>query len=131
MAIMKFRFAVAYLFLIFASPVFAVEPPVPQEYVGDWVPLELSCEATMRLRIEPASVSLISGADSQTFDDLDICHSCAGGSKYGGVMVWLLPEFSKGKSPLIVRLNHNEEQGVTVVEMRNGELAERFPLHDR
>jgi hypothetical protein len=116
--------------LSIVSLIFAVEPPAPQEFIGDWIPQNLCCNSPVRLRVESASVLLIYGADSQEFANLDICHSCAGGSKYGGQIVWLIPEFGRGVSPFTVRFNENEESGITIMKMQNSDLRQRFPLHD-
>ncbi len=117
--------------LVVTPPVFAVEPPVPTEFVGEWVPVGSSCQATSRLRVESTTVTLVSGADSQKFEDLDLCHSCEGGARYGGVVVWLLPEFNNGApAPFTVRFNANEEKGIAVVDIGRDDLKRRFPLHN-
>jgi hypothetical protein len=117
--------------LVVTLPVFAVASAVPAEFVGEWVPVGSSCQAINRLRVEPTTVTLVNGPDSQKFENLDICHSCEGGARYGGMVVWLLPEFSKGApAPFTVRFNANEEKGMTVVNIKRDDLKKRFPLHN-
>jgi hypothetical protein len=124
--------SLAGLWLLVATlPAIAVEPPVPAEFLGEWVPVESSCQATSRLRVESTTVTLVNGSDSQEFGNLDLCHSCEGGAGYGGVVVSLLPEFNKGApAPFTVRFNANEETGITVVKIKRDDLGKRFPLHN-
>jgi hypothetical protein len=110
----------------------AAEPIVPPEFIGDWVPLKASCQSKTLLRVAPAAVTLLSGANSQQFGDIGICYSCEGGAQYSGEVVWLTPEFHSGSvAPFIVRFNANEEKGVAVVEIKSGNIKRRFPVHER
>jgi hypothetical protein len=111
----------------------AVEPPLPKSFRGDWVPIKQSCASKVRLRVEAMTVSLISGAETRQFGDLDICRSCKGGAHYGGIEVWLIPEFNRGReqSPFTVYFNHGEKKGVAMLEFSDKELMARFQLHKR
>ena len=116
---------------MFASPTFAVEPPVPDEFIGDWLPADSTCKSKIGITVEKNAVTLFNGSDSKKFGDLDICYSCEGGVRYSGEVVWLLPEFhSGGGAQFSVILNAKEEKGITVIEFEKNEtLKKRFPLH--
>lgn len=125
------RIIVLLWLLVIAPAVVAVGPPVPAQFMGVWVPLGSTCSADRGLRVGETTVTLFNGADAQQFGDLDICHSCEGGARYGGVVVWVLPEFGAGRpAPFTVRFNANEERGVTIVEIGRDDLRRRFPLHN-
>jgi len=115
--------------LAITLPALAVEPPVPAEFLGEWVPVAGSCQDGNRLRVQSTTVTLVNGPDSQTFGDLDICHSCEGGARYGGIVVWLLPEFSAGSAaPFVVRFNADEKKGVAIIDIKRDDLKRRFPI---
>jgi len=117
--------------LMFASPTFAVEPPVPDEFIGDWLPADSTCKSKIGITVEKNAITLFNGSDSKKFGDLDICYSCEGGVRYSGEVVWLLPEFhSGGGAQFTVIFNAKEEKGITVIEFeKNENLKKRFPLH--
>jgi hypothetical protein len=128
------RLLIIHLFLPFGTDAMAVGPPMPAEFVGDWVSKEAFCEATVRLRVEVDTVTLINGSDSQEFGDLHLCYSCEGGARYGGEVVWLMPEFNKlgsaKRGPFTIRFNADEEKGITVIDIMDKSLKKRFPLHE-
>lgn len=117
--------------LVVCAPVFALGPPVPDEFIGDWTPMKSACKSATILRVELESVSLLSKADQLSFGDLDICYSCEGGVRYSGEVVWLSPDFNKsGTVPFIIRFNANEKKGVTRIEFLDPELKKRFPIEN-
>lgn len=121
------------LALLSAQPLLAVETPVPVDFRGDWIAVGQSCVSKLRLRVGISSVSLINGPEVKEFGDIDICHSCTGGAHYGGIEVWLIPEFNQhqGKTPFIVYFNSRERKGITVVEFADKDLSAKFPLNKR
>ena len=125
------RLVVALFFLAVSTVAFAVEPPVPEEFVGIWIPAGSSCQAKIGLRVEGTTVTLFNGSDYQQYGNLDICYSCEGGARYSGAVVWLLPEFgTERRAPFKVHFNDKEEEGTTVVEIARNDLKQRFPLHN-
>jgi hypothetical protein len=107
------------ILLLFFIPLIAmaVGPPIPSEFIGDWVPQKSSCTSSTRLRIDVDSVTLINGSDSQKYGDIDLCYSCEGGAQYSGEVVWLFPDFNKGnKSKFAIAFNAEEKKGITVIE---------------
>lgn len=120
--------------LLAATPVLAAQQhPVPEEFIGEWVPVGSTCNASSRLRVEDNTVTLVNGADLEQFGDLDLCFSCEGGARYNGMVLWLMPESKrskKGQAPFIVKFNAKEEQGITVVEIVRDNLKKRFPFHN-
>ena len=125
------KFLLSLCLFLYVSTVLAIEPPVPAEFIGLWVPEGGSCQAISGLRVEQESVTLFNGPDSQKYGDLDICHSCEGGARYSGEVVWLLPDFRKGiRNSFTVRFNANEEKGITVIDIDRDDLKKRFPLHN-
>lgn len=101
---------------------------IPREFVGDWVPARSACTAPMRFRVAPRQVTLVNGRDSATYGDVDICLTCAGGTRYEGITVFMLPQYSSGNSPFMAHFNAEEKRGVTRLEDMKPEVAKRFPL---
>lgn len=119
--------------LMFSIPAFAVEFPVPDEFIGDWLPASSDCKSALGIRVEKSSVTLFNGTDTKKFGDLDICYSCEGGASYSGDVVWLLPEFHSGGSQFTVFFNAHEKKGISVIEFQKSEkddIKKRFPLHN-
>lgn len=103
----------------------------PPEFVGDWVPKSGSCDSKLKFRIEGRQVVLKNGDLSRAFGDLEYCHSCEGGARYSGKIVWLFPEFNSGKeAPFVAYLNAGEKTGVTVLELKDAGLKQQYPLHN-
>lgn len=125
------KLVVSLLAMVISPAVIAVGPPIPEEFIGVWVPVGSSCQAKNKLHVKKDSVYLYNGSDTQQFGNIDICYSCEGGARYGGEVVWLMPEFNTGgQSTFTVYFNANEEHGISVVEMQNNDLMQRFPIHN-
>jgi len=125
------RIVISLIAIFMSSAVIAISPSVPKEFIGVWVPVGSSCQDKNKLDVKKDSVYLYNGSDKQQFGNIDICYSCEGGIRYSGEVVWLTPEFNTGgESTFTVYFNANEELGVTVVEMQNSELMQRFPIHN-
>jgi hypothetical protein len=116
--------------LFAAISVNAAESTVPSEFLGDWVPSKASCKSKMRLHVASTTITLINGADSQQFGNIDVCHTCEGGAQYSGNVIWLSPEFNSGDAPFMVRFNADEAMGVAVVDMESSSIGNRFPIYD-
>ena len=104
---------------------------VPMTFRGDWVPQMQSCDTALKLVVERDRLVLKNGIDTQTFKDIDVCHSCVGGSKSDGIEIWLIPAFGTQRpSPFIVRLNADKVLGVARLGFKDDGLKQRFPLDE-
>jgi hypothetical protein len=104
---------------------------VPERFRGYWVPQAQSCDSQRGLVVERDRLVLTNGIETQTFGDVDVCHSCVGGSKSDGIEIWLIPEFGTQRpSPFILRLNADKVLGVARLSIREDRLKKRFPLDD-
>ena len=106
-----------------------VNDEVPMAFRGYWVPQAQSCDAQLGLIVECDRLVLKNGIETQTFRNIDVCHSCVGGSKSDGIEIWLIPEFGTQRpSPFIVRLNADKVLGVTRLSFKDDGLKQQFPL---
>jgi hypothetical protein len=102
---------------------------VPMAFRGYWVPQAQSCDAQLGLVVEHDRLVLKNGTETRTFQDIDVCHSCVGGSKSDGIEIWLIPEFGTARpSPFIVRLNADRVLGEAKMNIKEDGLKQRFPL---
>lgn len=114
--------------LAFSGAAFASDEG-PSEFLGDWVPESMTCQSQLRFRIEAKRVVLINATQSKSFGNLDFCRSCAGGARYEGNIIFLIPEFGgKGASPFFAYLNADEKMGVVKLDIQNAQLKRQFPL---
>lgn len=121
----------------------AASAPMPDEAIGDWVPATASCDATTRLRVEAQRMTLINGADRQSWGDLETALTFFG-PEYQGISTVVMPDFASGDPPFTVYFNADEKPGVTKVEIyvpmqgntnpqvaaiqaKHEKLAKRFP----
>ena len=128
--------------LLTTSPLPA-QTPIPAELRGDWVPQTADCGSPIRLRVGETTLTLVNGADSQSWGDVALPTSFFG-PDYGGISVVALPDF-EATQPFTVYFNADEKKGVTKVDIYtemgrppNAEaariqaaakkLATRFPL---
>lgn len=96
---------------------------------GYWVPQAQSCDAQLGIVVERDYLVLTNGTETRTFRDIDVCHSCVGGSKSDGIEIWLIPEFGTARpSPFVVRLNAEKVLGVAKLSFKDDSLKQRFPL---
>ncbi|WP_045225105.1 hypothetical protein [Methyloterricola oryzae] len=114
---------------LFASSTPAVPPPIPLDFQGQWTDSRNGCESPLRLEVGERSVTLRGGGDSQALTRLDLCYSCEGGAGYAGRSVWLMALDTDGRSQLVARFNTGEREGVTVVDLQDPALAQRYPLN--
>jgi hypothetical protein len=118
---------------------------IPAELRGDWVPVSAECSSKVRLRVAESTLTLVNGADSQTWGDVALPASYFG-PDYTGISVVALPDF-EGSQPFTVFFNADDKKGVTTVNIYNEmggpmnpqlaaiqaaakKLATRFPLND-
>ncbi len=120
---------------------------VPAEYTGDWVPVAATCASPARVRVEAARITLVNGADSQSFAGVEMAGPAFFGPEYRGVMAQAITEFD-GDQPVQVTFNVGEKKGAAQAELSspvagnvnafgkalNARLAKlnlvkRFPLH--
>jgi len=101
--------------------------------LGDWVETSKGCDADLRLRVLSDRIEFVNGADREPFGQLDLCHSCEGGARYDGIVLWVAPGMDSEKdSKTLIRFNADERPGIAVVEMeQNPELQRRFPMHEK
>lgn len=104
---------------------------VPKEFLGEWVPKRMSCESPLRMIVKPDHVILQSDMKRKYYGNLDICYSCAGGSKYDGRQVWVHTEFfSETATGFVIMFNDNERKGIAKIQdIQNADLK-HFPLNN-
>jgi len=117
---------------IFLLSAFAINRPMPDEFLGKWVKVGASCKSKTSLLIKEKTITLINDSDIQEFGNLDLCLTCQGGGmRYSGIVLWVFADFSKEKGfPFTVQLNADEEKGISIIEFEknNLKLEERFPF---
>jgi len=59
------KLIVSLLITLISTTVIAVGPPVPEEFVGIWVPIGSTCKAKDKLQITKNNVSLFNGTDNK------------------------------------------------------------------
>lgn len=85
---------------------------------GTWAPDTKACAAGPLLRVAADTITVVEGDKSKTLGDVDVCHSCAGGARYQGIVKMVTTEFSTGKpTPLMVVFNADERRGVARVDI--------------
>jgi len=85
---------------------------VPVEFQGDWVAAQATCDGAVRFRVEAAKLTLVNGADTQSFGDVEMAGPAYWGPDYkGGIEAVAFAEFS-GDQPVIATFNASEKKGV-------------------
>ena len=85
---------------------------VPVAFHGDWVAAQATCDAPVRFRVETAKLTLVNGADIQSFGDVEMAGPAYWGPDYkGGIESVAFAEFS-GDQPVIATFNPGEKKGV-------------------
>jgi hypothetical protein len=111
-----------------SSTAFAAPPTVPPKYVGDWVAQKSECDAPLRLRVGSRAVTLIDGAQSQSFENVDVCLNCEARVPQGFESVTLTPEAGANKPPIKVRLYSKENKGLAIVSIERDDLKASYAL---
>jgi hypothetical protein len=134
---------VAVIFL--AGVQLLAQTSIPAEFRGDWVPQTAACGSAVKLRVAEATLTLVNGADSQSWGNVGVPTSFFG-PDYNGISVVALPDFDASQ-PFTVYFNADEKKGVTKVNIYTEipgptnpqlakiqaaakKLATRFPLND-
>lgn len=137
--------AAAVAAILLAGVQLLAQTSMPAELRGDWVPQTAGCGSPLKLRVAEATLTLVNGADSQSWGNVGVPTTFFG-PDYRGISVVALPDFDASQ-PFTVYFNADEKNGVTKVnidtEVRgpmNPELARiqaaakklatRFPLND-
>jgi hypothetical protein len=140
------RFFVLSLVLLSASRIDAA--PVPPEFQGDWVLAAAACTAPLRARIDVAKLTLINGADMESFGGVEMASGFFP-PDYTGIQQVVLTEVDTGDQPVTATFNYQEKKGVALIELMSPQpfrrpnpameklnarfakldLVKRFPLH--
>jgi hypothetical protein len=103
--------------------------PLEKAFLGTWAPKgPQACKVGPVVKILPDKIIFQNGGDSAQFGDLDACYTCEGGANYNGIVVWVVPEFSKKSKPFTLYFNADEKRGVLKIEFTDRSLEKRFPL---
>jgi hypothetical protein len=94
-----------------ATSSLGASPPVPEKFVGDWIPNSAKCGSALGLRVQPSELILINGSRSRVFGRLDVCHSCEGGARQTVEAIWVTPASNSGQPALTVRLYAQDKKG--------------------
>jgi hypothetical protein len=103
----------------FAVLLLAVLPAaaqVPADFHGEWVAATAACTTPLRVRFEAARVTLVNGADMESFGGIEIAGPSYFGPDYKGIQSVLITEF-EGDQPVRATLNLDEKKGVTALEL--------------
>jgi len=120
---------VALLVFLFGLPTAVLAAPLENALLGTWAPKgSQAFKAGPMVKVLPDKIILQNGRDSAQFGDLDACYTCEGGANYNGIVVWVVPEFSKKSAPFTLYFNAGEKRGVLQIEFMDHELEKRFPL---
>lgn len=139
--------AVVALLVVHGVPPAAAQ--VPPALHGDWVRAAAGCGDPARVRVEAARITLVNGADTQTFGDVEMAGPGYFPPGYRGIEAVAIVEFS-GDQPVTATFNAGEKRGVARVaftpptadapgnavlnalnaRLRALDLGRRFPLHE-
>jgi hypothetical protein len=89
---------------------------VPAEFHGEWVAASAACTAPLRARFEAARVTLVNGADMESFGGIEMAGPGFFGPEYKGIQQVLISEF-EGDQPVRATFNFEEKKGVTALEL--------------
>lgn len=89
---------------------------VPADFQGEWVAASAACTAPVRARIEAARLTLINGADMESFGGIEMAGPSYFGPEYRGIQAVLITEF-EGAQPVTATFNVEEKKGVAQFEL--------------
>ncbi|HEX5732276.1 MAG TPA: hypothetical protein VF131_05520 [Blastocatellia bacterium] len=99
---------------------------VAVEFRGEWVPAKAACTSTLRLIIEPTTVTFVKGSDRAEYRKLDQCFTCMGRDVEN---ITLLSTDAMGDSPFTIYLDGSKKKAAVSVDFSNDkELGKRFPF---
>ena len=107
--------SVAVLFVLCLAAVPATAQ-VPAEFQGEWVAASAACTAPLRARIEAARLTLVNGADMESFGGIEMAGPSYFGPDYSGISRVLITEF-EGAQPVTATFNVDEKKGVAQFEL--------------
>src|SRR5688572_9944285 len=105
--------ASALTLLLAAAPAAA---QVPAEFQGEWVAASAACTAPVRARVEAARLTLVNGADMESFGGIEMAGPSYFGPDYSGISRVLITEF-EGAQPVTAVFNVDEKKGVAQLEL--------------
>lgn len=127
----------------------AAAAPVPAEFLGDWVAASAACTAPVKVRLEATRLTLVNGADMESFGGVEMATGFFP-PDYSGIQQVVLTEVDTGDQPVTVTFNFQEKKGVAQMELAAPypvrapnaamqklnarltklDLRKRFPLHN-
>jgi hypothetical protein len=140
------RFACAFVLCLLTAG--TAHAQIRAEFLGTWVPAAGPCTAAARVQFEAARLTLINGADKESFTNVEMAGPGFFPPDYNGIMAVALVD-NAGDGPVSVTFNVQEKKGTAVVEfafvmtgnvnpasaamnarLAKLNLAKRFPLHN-
>jgi hypothetical protein len=94
----------------------AAAAQVPTDFQGEWVAASAACTAPARVRFEAARVTLVNGADKESFGGIEMAGPSYFGPSYNGIQAVLIAEF-EGAQPVTATFNVDEKKGVAQLEL--------------
>ena len=97
-----------------------------------------ACTAPLRARFEATRVTLVNGADMESFGGIEMAGPSYFGPEYNGIQRVLITEF-EGAQPVTAMFNVNEKKGVAQLELgvptpahpANGDFRRLYKRADR
>jgi hypothetical protein len=94
----------------------AAAAQVPADFQGEWVAASAACTAPARARIEATRLTLVNGADMESFGGIEMAGPSYFGPDYNGIQAVLITEL-EGAQPVTAMFNVNEKKGVAQLEL--------------
>jgi len=88
---------------------------VPKDLAGRYAPRG-DCTREPRLIVDSQGITVQSGGKQSKLAPVDVCLTCAGGTRYEGIEVWIGPNTKGGDQPFVFRFNANEKRGTVLIE---------------
>src|SRR5687767_5639117 len=108
------RIVASFAFCLFAAARAGAQ--VPSEFQGEWVLAAAACEAPLRMRLETTRLTLVNGADQESFGGIEMAGPAYFGPEYRGIMAVAITEFT-GDQPVTATFNVQEKKGVAQLEL--------------
>jgi len=121
---------------------------IPGEFHGTWVPATAACDSATKLEVAVDKLTLVNGADKESFGDIGIPASFFG-PEYSGISVVAVPGINGPTQPFTLFFNADEKKGETRIDIYQDmgdtsgnpqldavqtaakKLADRFPALNR
>jgi hypothetical protein len=99
---------------------------IASEFRGEWVPAKAACTSTLKLIIEPTTVTFVNGSDRAEYRKLEQCFTCMG---HDVKNITMLSTDAMGDSPFMIYLDGSKKKVAVQVDFSNDkELGKRFPF---